>query len=57
MITIVRTQSKNVVSYTALNSLTDTKVKANDMKTLVQGIKWLYNIDLSVYLFNPQNLN
>lgn len=57
MITITRTQNKNVVSYTALNSLTNTKVKANDMKTLVQGVRMLYDVDLSVYLFNPQNLN
>ena len=57
MITITRTQSKSGINYEAVNSLTNTKVKANDMKTLVQGIKWLYNIDLSIYLFNPQNLN
>lgn len=57
MITITRTQNKNVVSYTALNSQTNTTVKANDMKTLVQGIKMLYGVDLSLYLFNPQNLN
>ena len=50
MITITRNKGK----YTAYNG--SKKLKANDILTLLNGIKLFWNVDLKPYLFNP-NLN